>query len=426
VSAALVSARPVAVTAMLVGALVSYQGPVAQAAGYGLAGLGILLLLASEEPGLAEQGRALLGLWTAAGVVAAALSLVAAPTLGAGDALMLLSYPLVTAALVSRGRVLDDPFTARVLACIGVANGVVATANSLVGPLSLPLGITLDHHRAIFLTAVPSSAGLVSNVNYYAIVQVLIGWALVGTADRAVRPPGDARNRWLRPLAIAVMASSIVGSSRGGVLSLLASALAYTVLRIRGTAGRAMLAASLGAIVTAGAVVVHRFQDVITVGLRIYKGLNDRDVIWEAARELFTSRPWLGWASVSTVETELLLLGSTNASVQSTWIMLLLRNGLVGTALLTALLVAVTLVVVRDARLRHAHAWAIALVVAWVVNSFVRTFSLGGIGFVPLLAALAIGRLLATTGPRSSPPVPAPAPAPRHPRPLAAHPASAS
>ena len=133
--------------------------------------------------------------------------------------------------------------------------------------------------------------------------------------------------------------------------------------------------------------------------LRLEKGLNNRDEIWNAALEMFSDRWLLGWGDISVVEEKLVnWYGAPTTAVQNGYIMIALRTGVVGLMIwLSILVLAISKYVEyvrvnREARLGGLSALAISVFV--LVDNMFRTYSPGGVGFIPTMLLIAISYLL--------------------------------
>jgi hypothetical protein len=271
-------------------------------------------------------------------------------------------------------------FGVALLASLGVLDEV-----PLFGPVSLG--------RVIFGTSIPSASGLSFNVNYFSVSQGCF-FMLYGLVTRLDR---DRRRLDIAVLAL-LFVSSFWGSSRGVFLSLLGAM--ATVLLLRALWGpfadarRARIILILAAVILT--VVLSAYSDQIYDNLRLAKGLNKRDLIWSEGVSLWLQKPVLGWG----LEVEIAQRFAAGAlpegvSFHSGYLHTLVRGGL---ALFLFSFGFMALGVVwglgSSGRRWFNYRWAVATVVFYLLNAAFRTYSLGGMGLLPAVAATALSMCL--------------------------------
>lgn len=375
---------------LLSGATIAYAAsPLLSGVGYvsGLLGAsGMLAFL----PWSRRNGLFILGIGLALQCVTVT-ALVQSPRLDVEEALQGMLYPIVQSTLLLTGYCAIVRYQTSVAVALWVVaflNGAVALANTLAGPLHLPVFGVLQHGRAIFGTDLPSSAGLMFNVNYYATFQGAVFLMLLGLRDNAAQV-----SRWGTVGLAAVLLSGVLGSSRGATAALVLALGAYVLLKSAKAVQYMRATVLIIGVVAVCVYLLTHYYPTIADTFRFAKGLNNRDTIWGAAVKMYSQRPWIGWGGHNYIADQLLTHGSPNASVQSTFLIYLLRVGAVGFILVGALLLA-AVPPLRNSAFRARNAWAYALVLYWLINSAVRTYTLGGLGAIPVLATVGLSVLL--------------------------------
>jgi len=269
-----------------------------------------------------------------------------------------------------------------------VANGAVALLGSL-GFSEIPGIGSVTQGRAIFLTSLPSSGGLVWNVNYYAATQAVGFWLLFSMLKRGTLP------RPARWMVYFVALSVVLGSSRSCTVALILSVLAYRFFE--GGAGRRALI--LGGVTffvfsfTSLYFVVLNDPD-LNSGFRLYKGLNNREEVWDIGLELAAESKWFGYGSPNVVQHEMLMAGASTSTVQNSLLTMQLLFGIGGTLIFLA---SVGLPLLRlpsweDRRPQDTAVFALLFFV--ILDSAVRSYLLGGVGPVPFSMMASIAYLI--------------------------------
>ncbi len=302
------------------------------------------------------------------------------------DVLQVSAYPIVAGLLlfsfrsgVAQGR----PALFYLAAAIGLAQAIVASANSLIGPLTIPGVGELVRGRAIFFSGIESSAGVLANVNYYAATQVMLFWLAMATR-RQTRLTGTVSGM----ICAIILISSLLGSSRGATLAAIVSLYVYWTIRHSRSGARMIFGIAVFSLLAYGAVSLVTSSDDVQSAIRVHKGLNGRDVRWESAMDAIAEHPWLGMG----LEVEVEASSSAVGSAQNTLIMSLLRVGVLGSV---PWILLVLFCLVRSVRCK-VPAWAPCAVVVWLIDGTVRVYSLGGIGLIPMIAALGLAEIIAT------------------------------
>ena len=274
------------------------------------------------------------------------------------------------------------------LLSIFVANGFFA----LLGVIGISeiYGIgPITQGRAIFFTSLPSSGGLISNVNYYAATQAVGFWLLYFMLIRGVI---SWNMRWL---VYFVAFSVILGSSRSSTLVLIGSFVLFiffeSKLKIR------VLILIVSCFVISSIFVLYEFalnDDNLNVGLRLYKGLNNRDDLWGVGVNLASSSMFFGYGSPQVYQREMLLAGASTTTVQNTILSMLLMCGIGGVIFfMSSVLMAFFRFITWKDRRKEDSA-VVALLFFVVGDSFVRSYIPGGVGPLPFLMTASIVYLL--------------------------------
>ncbi len=298
-----------------------------------------------------------------------------------------LAYPVFSLILVislGAGITYNRPHCFYTALIIALTQATFALANTLVGPLTLPVLGRLEKGRAIFFTSLGSSSGLMANVNYYSMSQLMLFWFLLGTSkSTSIKKP------YIRTILALVLLSTILGSSRGVMCCLFITLFLYWMIRKEISAPRIVGYTLMFAVISYSITTFIASNDDFQHDIRVNRGLNGREIRWESAFIEIRKSPWLGHMINYSVETGTDDLGSA----QSTTITSLLRVGILGTfAWLIAILYGVILGIQRPQ-----SAWALCALVSWILDGFARTYSFGGVGLIPLIALLALIDIISYT-----------------------------
>ena len=270
-------------------------------------------------------------------------------------------------------------------------NGLVASCNILFGPLTLPMYGKLVLYRNIFFLPFQSSSGLLGNINYYSVVQGVGFWVAFGLLHNHL-----TRKKLTNSGFIFIFVSSFFGASRSAGAALLCSLMLYfyiTADRIKKI--RIIIYTMISIIIVL--VIVRQFftVDRVDQAFRLYKGFNARDEIWAAAVEMFYERPLVGWGSIATINESLVdEFGSPNTSTQNTLFFSLLRIGILGTVCWLLQVLMACYYGFRRSSTRFQHTWALCGIFFVGFDSMFRTYSFGGVGFIPLALAFFCSALL--------------------------------
>jgi O-antigen ligase len=305
-------------------------------------------------------------------------------------------YPIVLAILLLHGwQVLGSnrQALATFAACLGLVNGLVALLSSLGVITSLPLIGTIETGRLIFGTSIPSSTGLAFNVNYYATLQgtlfLLYSWL--------VSDGGGRSKRYHVAIGAYLLGSSLIGSSRGVLAGLIAVGIVWLALRLVRWRYRAKLQVVLVALpfIALGVLLVAPAWPAAADALRVDRGLNYRDALWSAGLELWMERPLLGYGYAAATSDLLGHMVDRAGSLHSGYLETLNRGGALLFGLVYGSVITIVLSALRLSRDRWCrNGWPVAIVVFWLVNSAFRTFTLGGLGLLPVAAGLALSSIL--------------------------------
>lgn len=277
----------------------------------------------------------------------------------------------------------------------------LASANCLVGlagsagfvSVAGPFG-EVDQGRLIFGTNFRSSNGLALNVNYYAATQAALGFLYA--LFRSVKVPNVGRADWA--IIGAILVSSLIGSSRGVTVGILASIIVVLVIDALGARNSVKWRAR-GLIVLSGLLVIVStgvyWEEIYDI-FRFARGLNMRDEIWAAVMVAWFERPWLGWGLETGSAMGLVTSGELEGrSAHSGYLHTLLRLGFVGVVVVYGgLLYFLWWSLNGNPTLVAENKLAWSCVVLYLANSMFRTYSFGGVGLLPLVGALAISVLI--------------------------------
>lgn len=265
-------------------------------------------------------------------------------------------------------------------------NGLLALANCLFGPILLPVIGELPQGRFIFGTTIRSSSGILWNVNYYAAVQACSFWLSLGMLSNK-----NKFNFKYKLLFLHIALSVIYGSSRAATSAFIVSVIIYFFCIYR---SKKLIAFLLALTATITYLAYLNNPEYFSSLFRFERGLNLRDDIWIASTEIIKKYPLFGVGAPSTIETMMLEGGSPTSSTQSTLILTLLRTGIIGTMSLITIIFICILPAVISSEVRKQLAWAIAIIAYWIIDGSTRTYSLGGLGAIPLIVAISLSYIL--------------------------------
>lgn len=261
-----------------------------------------------------------------------------------------------------------------------VLNGCVAAAASFLGVRSLPYLGEIEVGRFIFLTDFPSSSGLLWNVNYYSATQVVAFWMLfaIGKARQTTKI------EWL--LIYFVGLSVIMGSSRSCTAAFLVSVIAYRYFSGSKAEKFAILGCAAALLAGIGGVVAYLEQNkTLYQGLRIYRGLNSRDELWQVGWGLVQQSLWFGYGSTDVVRELMIASGAPNPTVQNSYLTYLLVYGGFYALAMSAMIALVWFRFLKCAIKTPVLNAVFALFIFTSIDALVRTYLVGGVGFIPLL-----------------------------------------
>ena len=385
---------------LILGGFLSYMKSntgVIKVTGYILSAGSLVALAVILGPGSRDRvlytlfSTSLMGLITALGIVVS-------PQQGTiGEILQNLSYPIVLFFLLVVGfRFAMTGSTDLVLfmCVLAVMNGTVACASSLGVLKSIPVLGEITTGRYIFGTNISSSPGLTFNVNYYATTQACFFFSYAWLQE--------ARKKSLSRFDICVLAAlfatSLIGSSRGTLVAMMAGLLALNVIIIVAGSSRerrrSIVVVSFAILIAV--IAISSYPDVVYSVFRLERGLNYRDVIWRAGLSLWAERPILGWGSgIGSLLTKAGPDDLLGQSLQSGYMHTLLRGGLLLFCVTySTLIFAVIWGLGKNKRLWYQYRWPVAIIVFYGVSSLVRTYSVGGLGLLPIMLGLATSACL--------------------------------
>lgn len=304
-----------------------------------------------------------------------------------------LVYPLAALLVLLTGYPIlrsSGPMLGWAILGLGMANFVVGLGG-VSGALGSagPFG-SVEQGRFIFGTIFRSSNGLMLNVNYFAVTQASLGFMYA--LYRQTR--GGRLSRSDTFFAVFLIASSVIGSSRGVTVSILAVAafLLLTLALQKQKKGRSLFRALLVCTITLVWIGFSLYWSEIQTIFRLERGLNNRDEIWAAVILAWLERPLLGWNTESSAAIGLASAGEfAGRSAHSGFLHTLLSKGLLGFVLVYGCVVYIlSRVYVRFSKSLSEVLIPIGCIVFFLVNSLFRTYSFGGIGLLPLLALLGL------------------------------------
>lgn len=278
------------------------------------------------------------------------------------------------------------------LVAIVLLNFFIAIVNSIFGPFGLPLLGDLRHGRDIFFLSLPSSAGLFWGVNYFAISNLVLSLFITYLYSLS----NVKLNKFRRLFLILCYSSVIWGSSRSITAILLLCVLLIFLFskfnhrKVMVFGFFSMLVASF----TAASLYNYLSNDsYYNETFRIYKGLNNRDDIWEAGLVSLYENPILGNGSIASFEADLLSNGSPTTAVQNMYLLSLLKNGIAGYLILMAFLFYSTYLFLRSNN-PNTDKYLFLIVLTITLDGFFRSYSLGGLGTASFIFSLSISLLL--------------------------------
>ena len=281
-----------------------------------------------------------------------------------------------------------EGLAAKLVLFLFLSNVLVACA-PYFGIESLPVIGVISTGRVIFFTSLPSSAGLFWNVNYFAATQAVGFWLLYSMLKRGTLPHS------YRYFVYLVGLSVVMGSSRSITFSLIASLLAYQLLLSNGKYKFAfLLMAGVLSFGASGIVDSMYGDDEISEGLRLYKGLNNRDDLWEAGFEAALQAPFFGYGSPSVVSEKIMLLGATTSTVQNAYLTTQLLFGIFGLLVVYSMVVFAFVKTATLKRVASCDAAVFGLLTFTLLDSAVRSYLVGGIGPIPFLMSASVVYLL--------------------------------
>lgn len=303
------------------------------------------------------------------------------------DAFQSLLYPFVYLFVLLGGRnVLYDLTSqgAKLVILFFCINGLVAFA-SVMGLLSsLPIFGDITRGRYIFGTSIQSSAGLIWNVNYYAITQLVGFWVSI-----IVFLNYRLSKFWLM-LIFLIACSTIMGSSRGVTSALILSLLIYGYFHVGFSVKRLMEILGGIFVFSLGALFAYvSSNEQLSTSLRLDRGTNGRDELWQYAFELFSDAPLLGLFSIEKIKTLLVVDGGLqNTTVQNTFLFTLVRLGILGVLFLTLFVLAAVSNFIKNKQKSSVDIAIFCCFFCLVLDSMVRSYSLGGVGFAPFMMTI--------------------------------------
>jgi O-antigen ligase len=310
-----------------------------------------------------------------------------------------LTYPLISLFLVLVGFRLifsNRTLITRVIVILAMANWIVA-ALGILGYLDhIPLFGSVNTGRWIFFTRIPSSNGLMLNVNYYATAQVSL-FFFYGIVQSLTK---SSLSRKDYIILLFIFLSSLLGSSRGiTVASIGALVIIYfiVVFMQKSSRGRILFFVLLSSIGIWLTVVDFRmsdylpFYDTVYREIRLDRGLNSRDVLWAAGIELWWQRPLLGSGTASGSLLANIDSITTERSLHSGYVHMLATRGLFGFfASFGFVLFCIFWGLGFNRRIWFKYRWAVASISFYLISTAARTYSIGGLGLLPLLLGIAM------------------------------------
>ncbi len=278
---------------------------------------------------------------------------------------------------------------------------ILSITNFLAGFLGIfanisyiPIFGDIKTGRYIFGTSIPSSNGLMLNVNYFATAQLVFSFLYILIINYSYQKP--KLKHWIVFFGIAT--TSLIGSSRGITLSLLSGL--WVVLLISslskskdgGNLAKLYIFLTVVIAFTIGFLFYEDFYSIF----RLHRGLNARDEIWTIAIHAWLEKPFFGWSFNTGEAMGIFSYGEfEDKSTHSGYIHTLLRGGIISFIVVYGMVlysIFCGLGLSRKAWIDHK--WAVGAVVTYLVASGFRSYSFGGLGLLPLLASIALSLCL--------------------------------
>lgn len=287
-----------------------------------------------------------------------------------------------------------------------VSGGILLFGIS-IAVLGVFFDINTTDARQGFL-GVPAMQGIAQNVNYNIVMSILSFCLFIAS--------GRERSRAFYAATTAgVGLMLLMSGSRGALLGVLVAGSAAIIVWIWRPPGALIFALSLSILlmlfwVDWEYVLVDLNRGIAGTStdfaaLRLEKGLNNRDDIWNAAIAMFADRWLLGWGDISVVEDRLVnWYGAPTTAVQNGYMMVALRTGAVGLVLWSAIIVLTMMRYVDFTRRAGAFSrpalWVFIAAIFVLVDNMFRTYSPGGVGFIPTMMLVSLSYLLWLANPR--------------------------
>jgi O-antigen ligase len=230
--------------------------------------------------------------------------------------------------------------------------------------------------RMSFIPGVMASSSFALNANYFS---TLMAACLIFFANRAHLSAWRSPFFWF--IVILAGIGVLVGGSRGVVLGLLLTLFLYVFRRFK----IAEIFLLILTIVVSIAI-VESFSEDFSSLFRVYKGFNGRDEIWGSAYSVAVEHFWFG-VGADTAQA-FGSVGSGEAAGRSTHngiIELSLKFGVIQSILLVAILFASAWKSPLETRSQRL---AFFCTMFFFAMTMTRTYHLGGVGIIPLLAAI--------------------------------------
>jgi O-antigen ligase len=310
-----------------------------------------------------------------------------------------LSYPAVTLFLVLLGFRLiysDRTLLIRIILILAMANFLVAVLGILGFVTYVPLFGDVHTGRYIFFTGIASSNGLMFNVNYYATTQATL-FFFYGVIQSLTK---DSLSRKDYFVLFLLFCSTFLGSSRGVSVAIMGALIVIYFIALLFERNPGMKRVFLFLLlVTAGVLIVvldfrslyYEYYDTLYTGLRLGRGLNLRDTIWSSGIELWLQRPFLGWGAANASLLTGIESGLGDRSLHSGYVYSLVRGGLIGLFVSFGFVFFCVLWGLGlNKRSWFEYRWAVAAVSFYLISTATRTYSIGGLGLLPLLLGIAM------------------------------------
>ncbi|MFD1007280.1 O-antigen ligase family protein [Oceanisphaera ostreae] len=275
---------------------------------------------------------------------------------------------------------------------------IIATANGIFALLMIAGLVTKLPYkdvalgRYIFGTNIRSSSGLMFNVNYYSTVQAVCFFIYLWL--------NSLRNHKFSLGVILIAAllfmSNFLGSSRGVALGIFgALPFVFFGFYLKSKLSIKIILAMFFCIVSLLAFYFFTSNiEFLQEASRYERGLNSRDMIWAEAYNLWLKNPWFGYGDVDTFS-RLTTVDIGGGSIQSGYYSLLLRGGVVSfTLTYVFILCAIFFKVGFNSERIYDNRWELAIVVFFLINTYVRTYNVGGLGLLPISFVIALSSLL--------------------------------